>query len=162
MPQNLVSAELDESEQQAILATIQQLQSLPFLIGLSNKKKRSLNKMGDKSRAFVDSALNIVKQNPDILPATLDVAELEKDILFYERLYPINIALSKLSELVDSTLIAAGSDAYTGALDVYAYAKINSGVSGLEELRGMLGNRFKGRGVKKEAEAPEEIEITNR
>ncbi|MCU7851068.1 MAG: hypothetical protein KZQ80_02530 [Candidatus Thiodiazotropha sp. (ex Monitilora ramsayi)] len=89
------------------------------------------------------------------------MAELEKDILFYERLYPINIALRKLSELVDSTLIAAGSDAYTGALDVYAYAKINSGVSGLEELRGMLGNRFKGRGVKKEAEAPEEIEITN-
>lgn len=46
MSQNLISAEFTTEEQAATLAAIQQIQSLPFLIGLSNGEKRKLNKMG--------------------------------------------------------------------------------------------------------------------
>ncbi|MES9812904.1 MAG: hypothetical protein ABW161_04480 [Candidatus Thiodiazotropha sp.] len=59
MSQNLISAEFSEADQQAALAAIQQIQSLPFLIGLSNSDKQSLNKMGDKSRTFVEQALTV-------------------------------------------------------------------------------------------------------
>ena len=146
MSQNLVSAELSEEQQQAILASLQQIQALPFLIGLSNKEKQKLSKMGDKSRSFVDQALNVARQNPDILPSRFDLAEFERDVALFHALYPINTALSKLSELVDSTLIAVGSDAYNSALDIYAYAKMTGGVTGLEELRASLGNRFRSNG----------------
>jgi hypothetical protein len=140
----MVSAEFSIEDQQAALESIQQLQSLPFLIGLSNADKRKITKMGEKSRTFVDRALSVAKQNPDILPTRFDIEEFERDVDLYNTLYPINTALSKLNELVDSTLMAVGSDAYTTALDVYALAKISKGVTGLEDLRSALGNRFRG------------------
>ena len=112
MSQNLVSAELSEEQQQAILASLQQIQALPFLIGLSNKEKQKLSKMGDKSRSFVDQALNVARHNPDILPSRFDLAEFERDVALFHALYPVNTALSRLSELVDSTLIAVGTGAY--------------------------------------------------
>ncbi|MCU7844892.1 MAG: hypothetical protein KZQ93_13760 [Candidatus Thiodiazotropha sp. (ex Monitilora ramsayi)] len=152
MSQNLVSAEFTAEEQQAILASIQQIQSLPFLIGLSNKDKQRLNKMGNKSLGFVDQALNLARQNPDILPSRLDLEEFERDVALYHALHPINTALSKLSELVDGTLLAVGSDAYTAALDVYAYAKMANGVTGLEDLRDAMGDRFRNNGSRKATE----------
>lgn len=146
MSQNLISAEFTAEEQAAALAAIQQIQSLPFLIGLSNGEKRKLNKMGDKSLAFVDRALGIAKQNPEMLPGSFDLEELERDVSLYHSMLPIKIALSKLSELIDSTMMAVGSDAYNAALEVYAFAKMTGGVSGLEDLRSTLGSRFRGAG----------------
>lgn len=144
MSQNLISAEFPEADQQATLDAIQQIQSLPFLIGLSNSDKQKLNKMGDKSRSFVERALTVAQQNPEMLPARFDLEEFGRDVTLYLRLYPVASALSKLNELVDGTLMAVGSDAYTAALDVYAFAKLTNGVTGLEELRSMMSNRFRG------------------
>jgi hypothetical protein len=143
MPQNLISAEFTAEQQEATLAAIQQIQSLPFLIGLSNSEKRKLNKMGDKSLAFVDRALSIAKQNPEMLPANFDLEEFKRDVTLYHALTPVTIAISKLNELLDGTKMAVGSDAYTSALEVYAFAKMTKGVSGLEDLQNSLGNRFR-------------------
>ena len=78
-----------------------------------------------------------------MLPDNFDLEEFERDVSLYHSLIPINIALSKLSELIDSTMIAVGSDAYNSALDVYAFAKMTDGVSGLEDLRSTLSSRFR-------------------
>ncbi|MCG8689286.1 MAG: hypothetical protein MI892_30720 [Desulfobacterales bacterium] len=107
--------------------------------------------MGDKSRSFVDQALNVAQQNPDILPGRFDLDEFERDVALYHALTPISMALSKLSELVDGTLMAVGSDAYGSALDVYAYAKLTDGVTGLEALNETLGNRFRGNGTRRDS-----------
>ncbi len=45
MSQNLISAEFSAEDQAAALAAIQQIQSLPFLIGLSNKDKQDRRAM---------------------------------------------------------------------------------------------------------------------
>jgi hypothetical protein len=142
MPQNLISAEFTAEQQETTLAAIQQIQSLPFLIGLSNSEKRKLNKMGDKSLAFVDRALSIAKQNPEMLPANFDLEEFQRDVNLYHALTPVSIAISKLKELIDGTKMAVGSDAYSCALEVYAFVKMSKGVSGLEDLKSPLGNRF--------------------
>ena len=156
MSQNLISAEFPESDQQATLAAIQQIQSLSFLIGLSNSDKQSLNKMGDKSRSFVEQALSVAQQNPEMLPVRFDLSEFERDVALYQALHPVSVALSKLNELVEGTLMAVGSDAYNSALDVYAYAKLTDGVTGLESLRTMMSNRFRGAGRRPEVEVEAE------
>jgi hypothetical protein len=153
MSQNLISAEFSAEDQLAAIQAIQQLQSLPFLIGLSNKDKQRLNKMGDKSRIFVDQALSVAKQNGHILPTQFDIDEFDRDVELYNALYPINAALSKLSELVDGTLMVLGSNAYTAALDVYTFAKMSDDVTGLEELRATMGVHFRSNGNRKPVEA---------
>ena len=65
MPDNQVSAEISEADQQAVLAAIETIrQKLPFLIDLTPEQRRSLPKMGDKSRAFVSKALTIAQSTP--------------------------------------------------------------------------------------------------
>jgi hypothetical protein len=44
------------------IATIRQ--KLPFLVDLTTEDRRTMLKMGDKSRAFVSKALEVATQNP--------------------------------------------------------------------------------------------------
>jgi hypothetical protein len=117
-------------------------QKLPFLIDLSPEDRRSLPRMGDKSRAFVSQALTIAQQNPDILPSSFDLQEMQKDVALSTALEPIRAALTQLQELVDDTYMAAGSDAYMAALLVYQYARAGSKGSALDNLLDGLGQRF--------------------
>lgn len=48
------------------IATIKE--KLPFLVDLSADDRKTLPKMGDKSRAFVSKALEVAAQNPEFLP----------------------------------------------------------------------------------------------
>ena len=58
MAENRVSAVLSEADRKAVLDAVETIrQKLSFLIDLSPEQRRSLPKMGDKSRAFVAKAL---------------------------------------------------------------------------------------------------------
>src|SRR5437764_76800 len=117
MPDNRVSAVLSETDQQAVMAAINTIrQKLPFLIDLSAEDRRSLPKMGERSRGFVSQALEVAAQNEDILPRSFEVAEMRKDVELAAALLPIITALSQLVELIEDTSMAVGSEAYAAAL----------------------------------------------
>lgn len=148
---NRVSASLSDGDRQEILAAITSIkEKLPFLIDLSAEERRSLPKLGDKSRAFVSKALEVATQNPDFLPRSFDIDEMRQDLELFESLYPVTLALTQLQALVDDTLTAVGSEAYAAALLVYNYAK-TSGEGGLDAVVDELGQRF-GRKARKKAE----------
>src|SRR5438270_8919793 len=124
MQENRISATLSDADKQAVLSAIQTIrQKLPFLVDLTPEERHALPKMGDKSRAFVEQALNVAEQNEDILPRSFDVAEMRRDVELIQALDPLLPALAQLQELVEDTYIAVGSEAYTAALAVYQYAK---------------------------------------
>jgi hypothetical protein len=52
------------------------------------------------------------------------------------------VALTQLQALVDDTAMAAGSEAYAAALQVYHYAKASGQGSGLEGMVTEMGQRF--------------------
>jgi hypothetical protein len=116
-------------------------------------ERKSLPKMGDKSRAFVSKALEVATQNPDFLPRAFDLDEMRKDVQLFEQLYPLVLSLTQLQELVDDTCVAVGSEAYAAALLVYNYAKASGEGTGLDTLVEDMGQRFarKSRKVKPEA-----------
>jgi hypothetical protein len=122
------------------IATIKE--KLPFLVNLTTDERRSLPKLGDKSRAFVTKALEVAAQNPDFLPRSFDLDEMRRDVELFEELYPILLALSQLQELVDDTTMAVGSEAYAAGLMIYNYAKASGKGSGLESMVDDMGRRF--------------------
>jgi hypothetical protein len=74
MPVNRISATLGEAERQAVFAAIQTIrQKLPFLIDLTPEERRALPRFGEKSRGFVEQALQVAEQNPDIPPRSFGV-----------------------------------------------------------------------------------------
>ncbi len=143
MPDNLISAQLGEAERQAVFAAIQTIrQKLPFLIGLEPEERRSLPRIGEKSRGFVEKALQVAEQNPDILPRLFDAGEMRNDLELYSALSSVLLALSQLNELVEDTVIAVGSDAYAAALTVYQSVRAAGKDSALEGALEGMGQRF--------------------
>ena len=143
MPDNRISAKLSNTDQTAVLEAINTIrQKLPFLLDLTPEERRSLPRMGDKSRAFVTQALIIAEQNEDILPRSFDVGEMRKDVELVQALEPILPALAQLQELIEDTYIAVGSEAYAVTLAVYQYAKASGKGAALDKLLDALGQRF--------------------
>jgi hypothetical protein len=115
---------------------------LPFLVDLTIEERRALPKMGDKSRAFVSQALDVARQNEDVLPRSFDVTEMTKDVDLANALQPLVLALTQLQELVDDTYMLVGSEAYAAALLVYHYARAAGKGSGLDNTLDDLSQRF--------------------
>lgn len=143
MSDNRISATLSQADQQAVLSAINTIkEKLPFLIDLSPEDRRALPKMGDKSRTFVQQALEIATQNPDILPRSFDTEEMRKDVELLAQLSPIVTALAQAQEFVEDTYIALGSEAYTAALLVYQYARAAGKGAALDTALDALSQRF--------------------
>ena len=151
--QNRIDASISATVRDEILDLITQIRTkLPFLIDLSPEERQTLPKMGDKSRAFVNGALQLAEQDDQYLPRSFDVAEMRKDVELADALDPIAVALRQLSEFVDDTYIEVGSEAYTAALVVYQSAKRNGQGAALDGLLDALGQRF----ARKSKEKPDE------
>ncbi|GBE95051.1 hypothetical protein [Nostoc cycadae] len=153
MAENRISANLTAADRDAVMQAIATIkEKLPFLIDLTTEDRRTIVKMGDKSRAFVSKALEVATQNPNFLPRCFDIEEMRRDLALYEALYPVLLSLTQLQELVDDTCMASGSEAYTAALAVYNYAKASGDVAGLDSVIDEMGRRFTRRSKKKKTE----------
>lgn len=143
MTHNRVSASLSDADGRAVLEAVRTIrEKLPFLVDLTPDERHRLPKMGDKSRAFVEQALNIATQNPDVLPRSFDVEEMRKDVELMDALRPLAAALAQLYELVDDTLLEVSSEAYAAALAVYQYVRAAGKGAALDDLLEGMSQRF--------------------
>jgi hypothetical protein len=143
MNENLVSGTLSSEDVAAVKAALETVrQKLPFLIGLDPEARRSLPRMGDKSRAFVRKCLEVANQNPGMLPRAFDLEEFGRDVALDEALLPIAESVRQLAEMIDDTNTAVRSDAYLAALMVYQSAKRAGKGTGLDGALDELGRRF--------------------
>lgn len=140
---NNVSATLSQEDIDAVMAAIETIRSrMPFLLSLSTDERRSMAKLGDKSRAFVDRAAEVANQYSDLLPRSFDLQEMKRDVELFEQLQSIQLALRSLSEQVESTTFAAGADAYAAALVVYQAVRYQGKGTELEAVVDDLARRF--------------------
>ncbi len=146
MATNLVSGSLPADTRQQIFDLIDQAKGLmPYLVALSADQRRDLLHLGDRTEAFVRRAQYMANRHTGILARDFNLDELNSDLDLYYGLREVQQALLHLTELVNDTVAAVGSDAYSGALDVYAYAKL-ADADGVNELRALMSRRFQGQG----------------
>jgi hypothetical protein len=142
--QNKIDAEISVAKRDQILDLINQIFDLmPMQVDLTLDERKSLVKMGDSGRPFVEQALNLVEQDDTFMPRTFDKAEMRQDSDFYTTMLPVLIQVTKLYETVGDTMMLAGSDLIVAALDVYRNAKDNGKGENLDNLVPLLGRRFK-------------------
>ncbi|MFC3551123.1 hypothetical protein ACFOLC_08825 [Lysobacter cavernae] len=143
MSQNLLSLTLTGDQLMAIDQALAALETqLAGLISLDGDERRSLARMGDKSEAFCRQALNVLAQNPQVVPPSLDLAEAQADLAAIDVLRPRLQRLQRLTERANDTEIALGSDVMSCALEGYALLKVSGRNQGLEGLRKELSSRF--------------------
>jgi hypothetical protein len=143
MSQNLISLTLSDATLKAVDEAITQLEAqFAQLVDLSADERRALNKMGDKSEAFCRQALTVMAQNPQLLPASVDLAEAQRDLHALDVLRSRGARLRQLLGRLDDTETALGSDVMSASLEGYALLKVLGKGSGLEELRKGMSARF--------------------
>ncbi|MBI9064524.1 MAG: hypothetical protein JEZ14_21240 [Marinilabiliaceae bacterium] len=144
--ENLISFQLTLEERNQVEQAIQTLVGVleSKLITLSPEDRRELPKMGDKTVAFVDKALEYGVAYPDYIPNFIDIPEAKKDFETVKTLRNIITPLERISNLANDTMTLAGSEAYTSALSVYKVLKnaARMGQPGAEEASRELSNRF--------------------
>jgi len=139
---NATLADQDLQEVKQAIATIQK--KLPFLVTLNAIERKRLFKMGDKRLAFVQTSLNAAQSNRNILPASFDLDGFSNDYRLAISLMDIEMQLNQLSEQVDDTLLAVGSEAMISSLTVYDYVKTAAKKTpGLKSVAEQLGHLFR-------------------
>jgi hypothetical protein len=149
-----INAVLNNSTAAEITTKLSEVQTLlPFLTDLTVDERKSLPKLGDKSRAFVDRCLELARQDDSFLPRKFKVEDFGTDLALYTALEPLRQRLATLLELVEDTQMLAGSEAYLDALDVYDAAKRAGLGAGLDQLLDRVSRRFAKRRSEKNPEA---------
>ncbi len=155
MSQNRIDSTLPAAARDEILAAIQAIRTrLPFLVDIAPEERQGLPKFGDKSVAFVHRALEVARQNPDILPRRFDLDAYGRDVALLDAMEPVRLALSRLAEHVEDTRFLVGSEAYLASLEVYRQVKESPTGLALDETADELGKRFARRGSAAPAPAP--------
>jgi len=143
MSQNMISLTLTDAQLQAADAALTSLEAAFIgLIALQGDERIGLNRMGTKSEQFCRQTLNILGQNPQVIPASVKVADAQADLIALDRLRPRLQRLQKLVERAVDSQDALGSDIMSLSLEGYALLKVAGKNQGLEALRKDLSTRF--------------------
>jgi hypothetical protein len=141
--QNLVSLSLSDAQLSVIDQSLTDLETqLSGLIAMNAAQRKSLARMGDKSESFCRQTLNVLAQNPQVVPPSVALQEGLADLEALDRLRPRLQRMLRLTERAADTETALGSDVMNVALQGYALLKVAGKNQGLEGLRRELGSRF--------------------
>lgn len=147
---NNLSAALEPAAKDAALTSLnsfkQQLSHV-LLFNLSAEDRREMLKMGDKTLAFVEKALDYAEKNPAFVPVFLDLAEAQKDLRLTADLAQLLREVNSIRQKLEDAMMVAGSEAYEAALifhgSVKAASRSNAGASKI--IYADLVQRFPGR-----------------
>ncbi|MHB9295924.1 hypothetical protein PilKf_01678 [Pillotina sp. SPG140] len=128
-----------------------------YLIALTAAERQSLPKMGEKTLAFVEKALDFARQNPGLVPPFLDMDAFAVDFGDAHSLWTLLNMIQQLLETVDDTEMAAGSEAYQAALVFYKSVKMaaEQDIPGAKAVYDELRKRFPARGRRRGTEEEE-------
>ena len=146
---NRLSITMTAAQITAVKTAIQTIQTnMPFLVGLTVEERSALPKINVSNKAFTEDAINSMVNNPGLLPAYFNVAEMQKDMSLFTQLDEMSIIVNQLSERISDTQLLAGSEAYVSALAAYRNfeAAANAGVSGADTIYDLLKSRFANQG----------------
>ncbi|MBB6328254.1 hypothetical protein FHS59_003897 [Algoriphagus iocasae] len=123
--ENRISIEIPEADLAAALEHVNAARTIlaPFLIALTPEDRRTILKMSDGTRPFVEKVMDYVVSEPQFLPPFLPVEEMQKDWKAVNGLDPILKAANLLCDNLSDTVMLAGSETLEGGLGYYNTTK---------------------------------------
>ncbi len=140
-----MSGRLTQEETEQLVRKLREIREcLPFLIQLTPSERIGGLKMGDRAMAFVERALQIARERPQLMPSYIDLEEMERDFELWKNLGVLIREISSLLEALEDTRMGAGADAYSTALLIYGALKqsAQAGVPGVDTLIAELSAHF--------------------
>ena len=151
MTQNLITLDFTDEWVATMDRAIEALEAVtaPFL-SLTTEEVRRLVKMGDQTEQFCRQTALVLEQNQHVLPPTLDLADMKRDMAAYDALRPRLLRLKEVLARAEDTQMALGSDVMNAALAGYKLMKMFGKSEGLDALKSAIGPRGSGKPAKAE------------
>ena len=118
--------------------------TLSFLIALTEEERERLFGVNVSNKVFIEEALEEAQNNGSILPAYIQVAELEKDLTLYNQLGDILSFVRNMLSKLEDTQRLAGHECYATSLAIYQMYKsaAEAGIPGAAASYERLRERF--------------------
>jgi hypothetical protein len=127
MPYANLNIGLTPAKRKALISQIAALQaSMPYLVNLTPKEKINYLRMGKKAPTFINAALELAKQNPNILPPYFDMPGFTADVQDHQFLGDALVQINSLQQAVANTVIALEQESIRTALDFYKHCQAAS------------------------------------
>lgn len=154
---NLVSVKISEEDMTAAIGKLNELLGFlsTYMVALTPEERRILPKMSDGNAPFVDKALHYASTNPELVPAYINVDEMEIDTKAVNDLSQLYRLAEKLCSGLNDTIMLSGSEAYVSALAFYKSVKVAAGmnVQGAKPIYDDLKRRFEAQGRRNQEDA---------
>lgn len=137
----------DTSDCINIIANLKEI--LPFTNRISSNEKKKLLKFSNDNYNFSKNALEYAKITPDIVPANINLSEIENNLAYYENLKLLKAEFSNILNSIDSEMAITGHKIYKFSLFYYKILKIFADNSNYSHYFKKLNERFEGQGKKK-------------
>ncbi|MFB6257500.1 MAG: hypothetical protein ABEH38_02315 [Flavobacteriales bacterium] len=92
---------------------------IDFLLRLSMDERCALPKLDEDRELFTRRALEVGKEHPELLPGHIQVELLEQGLEFRKKVLELFEMSNEITERLDDTAVASGSEAYVTALSIY-------------------------------------------
>lgn len=99
-------------------------------------------RLGDKSRAFCEKALEVAGQHAGLMPRDFDIEAFRQDHLALAALRPRLARMAHLMQRMEDTERALGSDIMAAGLEIYGVLKVAGRDKGVDDARNALAERF--------------------
>ena len=128
MNENRISIELTSAQVKAVEEAIRTLAETlqPVLIALDAEDKKNLAKLGEKSTAFVEKAVQYAASNPEFVPPFISVEEWRKDLAGFNQLNAFLRPLLQIVGNLDDTATLCGSETILQSLAYYNSVRLAS------------------------------------
>lgn len=151
MTQNLMTIDLTGEVITSMDHGIEILEAVTAqFLTMTPEEVRRIVKMGDHTEQFCRQTTLVLEQNQHVLPPTLNLEDMKKDMAAYELLRPRLLRLKEVLARVEDTQRALGSDVMTSALAGYKPMKMFGKSEGLDALKNAIGPRGGGKAAKPE------------
>jgi hypothetical protein len=142
MSENRVSISMSQEQIGTVLSALNTVHGMlaPICVTLTPDQRQQILKMGPATIPFVNAVSSNTQQNPQFIPSYVDAAELVKDVTAVKDLTTISNMLAKIVQLLDDTIMLAGSEAMVASLPIYQTIKLaaKNNVPGAEVVYNVL------------------------
>ena len=123
---NKINVILTPENKEVVVQAIKDAKAgMPFLVKLSKDDRKSLQKMDDGRKPFVQKSIEFAMGNKNLDPGSSLLQGAPNDIDLYSFLATVENELRQLLEMVVDTKMLVGSEAYEVGRFIYMKAKMN-------------------------------------
>ena len=129
-----------------------------FSVHLDEGQRKHSQKLGTRNETFAREMLEFARQYPNLVPAGIDIAAIERDQTALDQITPLLFQLEVLTRSLRDTHTALGIDLFNGTRGLYKAVKPIADLNGVQDVITRIGRRFANQGRRKVEPTPESID----